>query len=274
MKLGKTVRIAIALLVITTASVAQTAPKYGALAIDRSNGFYYGWAYDQGSLAAAEQRALQECQQRGGDCSVVLAWSGSGCGAYRTIDGNVGTAYGWGLASTKEAADAIATRECLQRSNGKPAVNYVWSCNSATSAPLKELINDKQAPPAPSPVSAPAIDEYINFKGSKLTASGDCPGEGVALITAEDETVMVLFNNAPSGGSATVNASFFTEGCTSCLGISVQDITNSLTYVAVSGSFSKSGNQVSFNVQVKEMFDLIEGTGSGFTVSGVFVCEE
>jgi len=265
----------ILVLIATTTTMAQSSSaKYGALAIDRSNGFYYGWSYDQSSLAEAENRAQQECTQRGGECSVVLAWSGSGCGAYRTIDGNVGTAYGWGLAATKEAADAIALRECQQRSNGKPAVNYVWSCNSTTSAPLKELKNDKQAIPAPSPVTTTAPEAYINFKGSKYTASGDCPGEGVAMITAEDESVMVLFNNAPSSGNATVNASFFTEGCTSCLGISVQDINNSLTYVAVSGSFSRSGNQVSFNVEVKEMFDLIEGTGSGFSVSGSFTCEE
>ena len=85
---------------------------------------------------------------------------------------------------------------------------------------------------------------------------------------------MVLFNNTPSGGTTSVNANFFTEGCASCLGISVQDINNSLTYVAVSGSFSKNGNQVSFNIQVKELTDLIEGSGSAFTVSGQFVCEE
>jgi Domain of unknown function (DUF4189) len=273
MNIGKTIRIAIALLVTTTASVAQTAPKYGALAIDRSNGFYYGWSYDQSSLNEANQRALQECEQRGGDCSVVLAWSGGGCGAYRTINGEVGTAYGWGLASTKEAADAIATRECLERSNGKPATNYVWSCNSGDTKSLKELLNDKQ--PAPQSTPAPAVsDDYIVFNGTKTVATGDCPSDTVALITADDESIMVLFNNTPSGGSSSVNASFFTEGCTSCLGISFQDINASVTYVAVSGTYSKNGNQVSFDIRVKELTALIEDTGSTFSVSGKFKCEE
>jgi uncharacterized protein (TIGR02145 family) len=72
---------------------------------------------------------------------VVLSYSGSGCAAYRTIDGAVGTAFGWGVAKTKEAADEIATKECLRRSNGTVPGNFVWTCNSANAGPLKELYN-------------------------------------------------------------------------------------------------------------------------------------
>ena len=256
----------------TITTVAQTAtPTYGALAIDRSNGFYYGWAYDQNTLYDAEKRALDECKQRGGDCNVVLAWSGAGCGAYRTIDGNVGTAYGWGVATTKEAADAIATRECLERSNGKPAVNYVWSCNSGK-APFEELVNNNAPLPA-NTSSTPSLD-YITFNGTKTPASGSCLENAVAVTTADDETVMVMFNNAPSSGTTSVNSSFFTEGCSTCFAVSVQDMTASLTYVAVSGTYTKSGNQVNFNFQVQELNALIEGSGDSVTVSGMFMCEE
>ncbi len=115
--------------------------KYGALAIDRNNGFYFGWSYDYKTLAEAETKAIEECKKKGGNCSVVLSFSGTGCAAYRTIDGSVGTAYGWGIAKTKAEADVIATKECLKRSNGKPANNFVWSCNSANSGNLKEIFN-------------------------------------------------------------------------------------------------------------------------------------
>jgi Fibrobacter succinogenes major domain (Fib_succ_major). len=125
----------------TTSNTSSSPVKFGALAIDRSNGFYYGWSADQPSLGAAEQRALEECNKRGGNCSVVLTYSGTGCAVYRTIDGKVGTAFGWAVAKTKEAADALATSECLKRSNGQPATNYVWSCNSSGTAPLKEIYN-------------------------------------------------------------------------------------------------------------------------------------
>jgi uncharacterized protein (TIGR02145 family) len=124
----------------TTATKAITS-KFGALAIDRSNGFYYGWSFDHATLAEAEKKAIEECIAKGGNCTVVLSYSGAGCAAYRTIDGNVGTAFGWGVAKTKETADAIATRECLKRSNGTNPTNFVWSCNSANTGILKEIYN-------------------------------------------------------------------------------------------------------------------------------------
>lgn len=125
----------------TTTTVKKVVSKFGALAIDRSNGFYYGWSFDYATLAEAEKKAIEECNAKGGNCSVVLSYSGTGCAAYRTIDGNVGTAFGWGLAKTKEDADAIATKECLKRSNGNPAINFVWSCNSTNTGTLKEIYN-------------------------------------------------------------------------------------------------------------------------------------
>jgi uncharacterized protein (TIGR02145 family) len=116
------------------ASVVQ---KVGALAIDRDNGFYYGFAYDQETREDAERVALRFAKEHGAsDPSVVLVWSGEGCGAYRTVPDKVGTAYGWGVAATKEAADRIATAEALKRSRGQPVGNFVWGCNSR-SAPVK-----------------------------------------------------------------------------------------------------------------------------------------
>ncbi|WP_410221237.1 FISUMP domain-containing protein [Pedobacter sp.] len=125
--------------VSTTKAPAKA--KYGALAVDRDNGFYYGWSFDQATLSEAENRAVEECRRKGGNCTVVLSYEGTGCAAYRTIDGKVGTAFGWGLAATKEEADAIAMKECLKRSSGAPAQNFVWSCNSANGTPLKEIYN-------------------------------------------------------------------------------------------------------------------------------------
>ena len=119
---------------------SQTPNKFGSLAIDRSNGFYYGWSSDQPSRQSAEQRAIAECKKAGGICAVVLTYSGAGCASYRTVDSQGGTAYGWGVAKTKEEADETAMRECLSRSNGKVPGNFVWSCN-AGSAKLKEIYN-------------------------------------------------------------------------------------------------------------------------------------
>lgn len=112
---------------------------YGALAVDRRDGFFYGWANDHPTMEAAGDRALAECTKRGGRCHVVLVWSGRGCGAYRTIESNVGTAYGWGVALTREEADSIAMAEATKRSGGRPASRFVWGCNAAEADAFRPL---------------------------------------------------------------------------------------------------------------------------------------
>ncbi|MFN6963118.1 MAG: DUF4189 domain-containing protein [Pyrinomonadaceae bacterium] len=130
--------------VITKQPAEKAGPKslHAALAVDRTNGFYYGFSFDHPSIEAADQRALDECTKRGGSCAVVLSWAGTGCGAYRTVAANVGTAYGWGVAATKEEADKIATEEARRRSKGQPVPNFVYACNSATPAALDVFRND------------------------------------------------------------------------------------------------------------------------------------
>lgn len=131
-------------LLLTIASTWAADENHGALAIDRNNGFYYGWSYDYPTREAAQQRALSECRQRGGNCSVVMDIFGPArCGAYHTINGNVGTAYGWGRAGSRGEAEQIAAAECRERANGQSCSNTVWACNSES---------DKPSP-------APAIDE-------------------------------------------------------------------------------------------------------------------
>jgi hypothetical protein len=113
--------------------------KYAALAIDRGNGIYYGWSSDCISLAEAEEKALEVCQKKGGQCTIVLSFSGTGCAAYRFITGNVGMGYGWGIGKTQEEADTKAKKECAERSYGLPAPNVIFNCNSKNSGELKEI---------------------------------------------------------------------------------------------------------------------------------------
>lgn len=126
----------------TTTTINSDVIKYGALAVDRRNGYYYGWAADCSTLPEAEKKAIEECNKKGGKCTVVLSYSGSGCAAYRSSAGkNVGIAFGWGVAKSKEEADAIAKKECSIRSYGMSAPNFVWSCNGADAGILKQIYN-------------------------------------------------------------------------------------------------------------------------------------
>ena len=116
--------------------------KYGALAIDRNNGFYYGFSADCPTLTEAVKSAIAECNKKGGKCTLVLSYSGTGCVVYRTSAGkNVGLAYGWGVAPTKEEADAIAKKECNERTFGMAVPNLVSSCNDKNSGGLNTIYN-------------------------------------------------------------------------------------------------------------------------------------
>lgn len=103
-------------------------PQYGALAIDRSNGYFYGWAVGLDSQEAADARAVEECRRRGGKCTVVFSWSGVGTACFTSAPGN-GSAFGWGLARSQVDAKAIADKECAKRNNGKNCSQFVWGQN-------------------------------------------------------------------------------------------------------------------------------------------------
>jgi formylglycine-generating enzyme required for sulfatase activity len=146
--------------------ISQVVTKFGALAIDKNNGFYYGFSYDFNTRIEAENKAIDECNKKGGKCTVVLIYSGSGCAVYRTIDGKVGTAYGWGVAKNKQEADAIAIKECLSRSNGIMPNNFVWSCNS-TNQSLQIIVNANEKP------KKNVLDvEMIEVEGGEVTSWG------------------------------------------------------------------------------------------------------
>jgi hypothetical protein len=131
---------------LTSALKAQTG-KFGALAIDKSNGWYYGWAYDHNTQSEADARALKECKDRGGNCHIVKRFGAGWCAVYRTIDGNnVGDAYGWGVARTKTEAEIIANNECLKRSHGVPCNNHVWACNSRLPKEEKDKVKEEKKP--------------------------------------------------------------------------------------------------------------------------------
>ena len=170
--------------VAATPAAAQPAAKFGALAVDRAKSFAYGFAYDYPTQAEAERRALEEARERGGNPSVVLVWSGSGCGAYRTVAAKDGDAYGWGVAPTRPEADAIAHREAQKRSNGKPTPNNVWGCNSDSPQPLNVLKIE--------PVGE-AGGEAIVLQNSRLVAdiAFSPDGRQVATLSYGDGAVMV-----------------------------------------------------------------------------------
>jgi hypothetical protein len=103
---------------------------YGALAVDRSKNFVYGFAYDNATKDDASARALKECSKRKGNCTVVVEFSGKGCASYATIAAAKGDAYGWATDKTMDRAKSRAREFCEGFSGGETCGNHVWACNA------------------------------------------------------------------------------------------------------------------------------------------------
>ena len=144
------------------------APKHGALAVDRSQGFVFAWAYDHPSRKAASDFALEECRKRDGQCTVVVEFAGEGCASYHTLNAQDGTAYGWGTGPNMLAAMTRSMQECRDYADGKAMCsNHVWACNSKDSGKFKVLREDpvKQKPGKD--------DCLIQFEASPLDGNDD-----------------------------------------------------------------------------------------------------
>ena len=107
--------------------VIDPAGRVAALAIDRREGSRYGWAIDHRTREEADARAMTECQRLGGNCQIVLRFTG-GCGAYAVDQQRGSTAWGWGTDRERGPAESRAASEVTRRGGTLPATR-VWGCN-------------------------------------------------------------------------------------------------------------------------------------------------
>lgn len=118
-------RLMVLLISLSLLGAAATARAAGALAIDNNRGSAYGFSHDYANMGDAERRALSEC---GRNCRVVLRFQ-TGCGAYAADQSSGSSVYGWGTASSRDAAQNRAREEC-RRAGGRNCVLRAWACNA------------------------------------------------------------------------------------------------------------------------------------------------
>lgn len=97
---------------------------FGALAYDTSTGAW-GASYDQASQAAADRRALGECQPFSKKCLLVVRFANQ-CAAY--AQGASAKTSGTGRASAREQAERLALDACGKR--GKQCSVRLWGCTA------------------------------------------------------------------------------------------------------------------------------------------------
>lgn len=132
-----------------------------------------------------------------------------------------------------------------------------------------KLMKPQEASNAAAP-SSPMERATLSFNGRTMEGDGDCM-EAAASLTSSDESTLLMLHNLGSSGSFSVNDNFYTNACTDCLGVQLQDITNSKTYIAVSGSVKRTTQVITIDVTMKELTS--EEGGSSYKVTGKIICE-
>ncbi len=143
--------------------------------------------------------------------------------------------------------------------------------NSAYPAQVK-LVESKLSKPQTAAVTSPTERGTLSFNGNIMKADGDCI-EATASLTSDDESSILILNNLGRSGNFPVNANFYTNGCTNCLAVQFQDITNSKIYIAVSGTVNRTAEGITIDVTVKELMSVVDGGGSSYKVTGKILCE-
>ena len=118
------------------AYAADVQDRHGSLAIDSNQGSRWGWAVDYADQGAADRDALKECQERGGQCGVVMRFHNA-CAAYAADQARSSTAYGWAWSEQDRAtAERMAQEECVKRGGaGSNCVVRVWGCTARSGSP-------------------------------------------------------------------------------------------------------------------------------------------
>ena len=86
----------------------------------------YGYAFDDGSAASAQRRAMSECRAKG--CRVVATMR-RGCAAFAIDGANVCGPNGWATGNTLGRAQNAASKHCYQF-GGRNCVIRAWVCDA------------------------------------------------------------------------------------------------------------------------------------------------
>lgn len=99
---------------------------YGALAFSPSTGAH-GYSFDYANRAAAERRAINECEKNAGssDCQAVV-WFHNACGALAVGD----NAYGSGWGTDMLYAALYAVESCEELTDNCKVIRWVCTSNA------------------------------------------------------------------------------------------------------------------------------------------------
>lgn len=102
-------------------SSASAQDYFGAIAFGTQNGAY-GYSYNYSDRNQAEQKAISQCQDHGGNGCQVAVWFRNACGALAR-SGTTGYGSGWG--SNRNLAEQYAMESCGKHNSSCSIVEVV-----------------------------------------------------------------------------------------------------------------------------------------------------
>jgi len=112
----------------------------------------------------------------------------------------------------------------------------------------------------------PVESSFLIVNGHRSDADGEITGSIGTMASADGTKGIIIYNVSP--GSIVVTDSMFTKDCKTCFALSLTDTDTGKVFVSVGGSFTLSENDVSFDMEIKEIGNLYNEKAPKFKLIG------
>ncbi|MNQ75681.1 hypothetical protein D3C85_904850 [compost metagenome] len=100
-------------------------------------------------------------------------------------------------------------------------------------------------------------ESFVAVNGRYFLAEGELMENNLATLNCEDASVMIILSDIPADDTV-VDARKFEEGCTNCFALQLVDSREGKIFYALSGTFTRTAESISFDVKLKNLNDIGE----------------
>lgn len=106
---------------------------------------------------------------------------------------------------------------------------------------------------------------YLLVNGHKFDADGEL-NDGMANISVEGKYLLIMYNVPQQ--NAKLTDTYFTENCSTCLGVMLTDADTGKLFIGVAGELKRSDSTISFTFEITELNNIGDSYAPKFKISG------
>lgn len=100
-------------------------------------------------------------------------------------------------------------------------------------------------------------ESFVAVNGRYFLAEGELMENNMATLNSEDASVLIILSDIPAHNSV-VDARKMEEGCANCFALQLVDNREGKIFYALSGTFTRTAESISFDVKLKNLNDIGE----------------